>query len=81
MGASTCCASRCHSQQAERWSSPTIISGGASTLHRSTANRQRGWKAHPGGMCTRSGGNPSMGSSLAFRGWSNLGTERSSPRV
>ncbi len=54
---------------------------GISSAQRATAKRQRGRNAQPAPSRVRSGGWPSMGSSLAWRGRSRRGTEFSRPRV
>src|SRR5262249_59918780 len=77
----TFCLSSAETQHAETWPGDTVSSPGASRRQRSMAYWQRGWKEQPGGRRVRSGGCPWMGSSLARRGSSSLGTERSSPSV
>ena len=58
----------------------TGYSGGTSTLHRSLAKAQRGWKEHPGGGLTSAGGRPLITvSSWPF--WSTRGIDSSSAFV
>ena len=45
-------------QHAERWSAPTVSSGGTSIRHLSMASGQRGWKRQPPGGSDRLGGRP-----------------------
>jgi len=75
-------ATRAVSQQAAIWPwTPTGWSAGDSFSQRSTRNTQRGANEQPGGRRVRSGGWPSIGSSLARIGSSRRGTEFSRPSV
>src|SRR6059036_3354593 len=52
--------------QRERWPASTSMSSGRSRVQMSCANRQRGWKRHPLGGLTRSGGDPGIARSFFF---------------
>src|SRR3989454_5991014 len=64
--------------QRERWPVSTSMSSGRSRVQMSCANRQRGWKRHPVGGLTRSGGDPGIARSF-FLGPFTLGNASRRP--
>src|SRR3546814_10697776 len=52
--------------QRDRWPASTSMSSGRSRVQMSCANRHRGWKRHPLGGFTRSGGDPGIARSFFF---------------
>src|SRR5881628_861101 len=64
--------------QRERWPVSTSMSSGRSRVQMSWANRQRGWKRHPVGGLTRSGGDPGIALSF-FLGPFTLGNASRRP--
>src|SRR5262252_565358 len=67
--------------QALRRPGPAGRTAGASVLQRSKRQRQRSWKAQPGGKCCRSGGCPGMVRSSAAMAVSRRGVARNKPYV
>ena len=59
---------------------PISLNSGASFLHLSHANEQRGWNLHPSGRFAGFGVSPFIGSSLSTS-WLNDGIEPKSPLV
>src|SRR5207302_10913187 len=59
----------------------TVTSGGTCSAHDSTANRQRGWNAQPGGTRAGLGGAPPIATSRCSRAPSGCGSASSRARV
>src|SRR5439155_122226 len=66
--------------QRDRWPASTSMSSGRSRVQMSCANRHLGWKRHPLGGLTRSGGDPGIARSFFF-GPFTLGNASSRPIV